>query len=101
MASVAVVPALGSCSSWAPEHRLRSWGAVSAALRHVGSSEIKACTHVFCIGRQMLHHGATWKPREKVVMWVEHLRGVRGPLVYRWGSSAPLFPFSSSSASAA
>ena len=74
--------AFSSCGKWGPlfiavrgpltiaaslvaEHRLQtrrlsncgSWG--PAALRHVGSSQTRARTHVPCIGRQIVNHCAT------------------------------------------
>ena len=38
------------------------WPRALAAPQQVGSSQTRDRTHVSCIGRQMLHHGATRKP---------------------------------------
>ena len=52
--------AFSSCSSWAPEYRLSSCGALGlVALRQEGSSWIRDWTCVSCIGRQILNHWAT------------------------------------------
>ena len=49
-----------SCSSQAPKHRLSSDGGMGLAPPlHVGSAWIGAQTHVSCLGRWILYHGAT------------------------------------------
>ena len=61
---VAVHGPLTIVASLVAEHRLQmcrlsSWLMGLVALRHVGSSQTRARTHVPCIGRQILNHCAT------------------------------------------
>ena len=47
---------LRSCSSWAPEHRLKSWGCTSSAAPwQVGSSQVRDRTCVSPSGRWILY----------------------------------------------
>ena len=68
--SVAVACGLSSCSSQALESRLSSHAA--DAPWHVGSSQIRNRTCVFCFGRSTLYHWATRQGPEQFLMWCEN-----------------------------
>ena len=56
----AVEGRVNSWGSWTLQHRLSNWWHTGlVALWHVGSSQIRDQTHVSCIGRWILYHGAT------------------------------------------
>ena len=62
--------AASRCGAQAPDAQAQQlWLTGWVALRHVGSSQTRARTHVPCIGRQILNHCATREALAFIITW--------------------------------